>query len=80
MIIGIISKDINDFQNWKLESDLETEKIDNIRKFDSQGSIYLCISNLSHLCSVKFDKIIETGFAKQNKSYKKIKSNIKIIH
>jgi len=76
--IGVISLDAEDFMLWKEDIKLFGDGLETRKRFKIGNITYFCISNLNDLCSVRFDEVIETNYAKENEIYEDIKTYINI--
>lgn len=71
--IVVISLDIEDFKLWKSENKIKEDGTGTQRKFKTGNDTYYCITEVSDLCSLGIDEIIETKHAKENKEYVQIR-------
>jgi hypothetical protein len=75
--VAVISLDTQDFNLWKLDSNLKHNGINTPTKFKVENTTYRCVTNICDLCSINIDEIVETKKAKENKHYEEIKFILK---
>lgn len=70
--IAVLSSNTNDFQAWKRDNNIKPTGVDKMRRFTVGNTTYHCISNVSDLCAINLDDIIETEHAKDNEEYEQM--------
>lgn len=76
--IAIISKDLQDFQNWKDLMKLNPDKVDTRKRFMVGDNTYHCVYKPTHTISMVFDSIVETKDAKKGGAYASTMTQAKI--
>ena len=71
--IAVISLNVQYFQRWKNDTNLNSDLINTRRKFKVNNTTYHCITKVSDLHSLNLDEIIQTKFAIENKDYENLK-------
>lgn len=72
--IGVISKNLQDFQDWSKQKK-HRKKSGTIRKYFRGINTYICLSDPNNCHGMMFDKILETDNAKLNSNYNVIKQS-----
>ena len=68
-VIGVISSNLKDFQEWKIEQNLTPTGLNNKSKFQVGNIIYHCINDITCVCGYSYSGIMETEKGKERKDY-----------
>jgi len=68
--VGVVSKNIRDFLDWKIEKGFDKINPYNMsRKFEVDNTFYICLSQPDHVRGYHLDEVISTSNAKMNRQY-----------
>lgn len=73
LYIGVISKNSEDFLNWKRENNLTGKHRTPKLFYTKDNKTYVCFATICDTKSWSIDELLETNLAKSNKDYEQIK-------